>query len=171
MRNKINHITKTEFLPAFIDAFNASITKETIKGGFRGTGLVPFNAQVVINQLDVQLKTPPPPPPEQTPWQSKTPSNAAEIGSQSTLVIKKYLGPRSLSPIGPAEALEQLTKGALMLAHHFELLKARNAELEAANAAHTKWKLRKRQRLQTGGTLSSEEGQALAAAKAGSGKF
>ena len=30
MRNRINYITKTEFLPAFRDAFNASITKSNI---------------------------------------------------------------------------------------------------------------------------------------------
>jgi hypothetical protein len=34
MRNKITHITKTEFLPCFIAAHNASITKSNIQGGF-----------------------------------------------------------------------------------------------------------------------------------------
>jgi DDE superfamily endonuclease len=49
MRNWINYITKTEFLPAFIDAFDALINGKQIKGGFRGAGLVPFNTQVVLD--------------------------------------------------------------------------------------------------------------------------
>jgi hypothetical protein len=56
------------------------------------------------------------------------------------------------------------------MAHQFELMKARIQELEAANAAHTTRKARKRKRLQTGGTLSTKEGRALAAAKAGGSK-
>jgi hypothetical protein len=36
MRNKITHVTKTEFLPCFIAAYKASITKSNILGGFRG---------------------------------------------------------------------------------------------------------------------------------------
>ena len=34
IHNRINYITKTELLPAFINAFNALINKKQIKGGF-----------------------------------------------------------------------------------------------------------------------------------------
>jgi hypothetical protein len=49
IRNHINHITKIEFLPCFIAAFHASITKSNIQGGFRGAGLVPLDLEAVIS--------------------------------------------------------------------------------------------------------------------------
>ena len=64
MRNRVNHITKTEFLPAFIRVFDALISRNQIQGGFRGAGLVPFNPSEVLDRLDVQLRTPPGPTPE-----------------------------------------------------------------------------------------------------------
>ena len=56
------------------------------------------------------------------------------------------------------------------MAHQFELIKARIKELKAANASYIKRKSRKRKRLQIGGTLSTKEGQKLAAIKAGTEK-
>jgi hypothetical protein len=67
MRSHINHITKLEFLPCFKAAFNASITRNNILGGFRGAGLAPFNPEAVISKLDVRLRTPSPPPVSDTP--------------------------------------------------------------------------------------------------------
>lgn len=61
MRNKVTHISKIEFLPAFKGAFDALITKNNILGGFRGAGLVPFDPEVVIPKLEVRLPTPTPP--------------------------------------------------------------------------------------------------------------
>jgi hypothetical protein len=72
MRNKISHVTKIEFLPCFIAAQNASITKSNILGGFRGAGLVPLNPEAVISKLNVRLRTPTPPTIDDTPWVSKT---------------------------------------------------------------------------------------------------
>jgi hypothetical protein len=80
MRNRINHITKPEFVSCFIAAFNASITKSNILGGFGGTGLVPPDPEVVITQLDVRLHTPTPPTVKDGHWQSQTPSNILELG-------------------------------------------------------------------------------------------
>ncbi|KAF2186897.1 DDE-domain-containing protein [Zopfia rhizophila CBS 207.26] len=60
MRNQFNHITKIEFLPAFRDTFNASITEKNIQESFQGTGLVLFDPDEVILKLDVQLRTPTP---------------------------------------------------------------------------------------------------------------
>jgi hypothetical protein len=62
IRNHINHISKIEFLPAFRIAFDVAITSNNIRGGFRGTGLIPFNSESVISKLDVRLATPSPPP-------------------------------------------------------------------------------------------------------------
>ena len=89
MRNHINHITKLEFLPAFKAAYQQAITKDNIYGSFRGAGLVPFNLDTVLSKLNVKLRTPSPTTAEVTLWQSKTPTNAVELGSQSTLIRER----------------------------------------------------------------------------------
>jgi hypothetical protein len=73
-RASITHITKEGFFPAFLAAHQAAITPENVRGGFRGAGLVSFDPEKVISQLDVRLKTP-------------TPSNSRP-GSAHTWVTK-----------------------------------------------------------------------------------
>lgn len=73
IKSHINYITKVEFLLAFKAAHFIAMTKDNIKGGFRGAGLVPFNPKAVISQLDVKLRTPTPigpPPLTHDPWVS-----------------------------------------------------------------------------------------------------
>lgn len=55
-----HHITKSRFLLAFKVAHFTTVTKDNVKGGFRGAGLVIFNPEVVISKLDVKLRTPTP---------------------------------------------------------------------------------------------------------------
>jgi hypothetical protein len=86
IRCTITHISKTEFLSAFYAAFQSTFTESNIRGGFRGTGLAPFNPENVISKLDVQLRTPTPPEEAAKPsttWTSKTPTIASEAQSQS----------------------------------------------------------------------------------------
>jgi hypothetical protein len=76
IRAHITHITKVEFLSALKEAFFASITEENIRGGFRGSGLVPLDLESVLSKLDIKLRTPTPPAPPSTTidsWVSKTP--------------------------------------------------------------------------------------------------
>ena len=89
MRGRISHITKTEFLPCFKAAFNASITKSNILGSFRGAGLVPLDPEAVVLKLEVRLRTPTPPTVDDGLWESKTPSNPIEFGSQSKLIRER----------------------------------------------------------------------------------
>ena len=42
MRNRINHITKLKFLPAFKAAFDRSFTSANICSAFQGAGLMPL---------------------------------------------------------------------------------------------------------------------------------
>ena len=44
---------------------------------------MPFDPEAVLSKLDVRLRTPSPPPPAavEAPWESRTPSNAVELGS------------------------------------------------------------------------------------------
>lgn len=52
MRMQVTHITKDDFLAAFLTAFNASMTAKNIQAGFRATGLVPYDPESVVDRLD-----------------------------------------------------------------------------------------------------------------------
>ena len=43
MRGGQTHITKEDFFPAFQVAFQESMTISNVQGGFRGTGIIPFD--------------------------------------------------------------------------------------------------------------------------------
>jgi hypothetical protein len=165
MRNKITHITKTEFLPCFIAAHNTSITKGNIQGGFRGAGLVPHDPEAVLSKVDVKLRTPSPLPIEDLPWLSQTPKNTLELGSQSTLVKNRIQRHIDSSPTSMVDAFEKLAKGAALVAHKLVLSQKRIAELEAANKAASRRKSHKRKRLQRESTLTAEEGLRLTTLK------
>ena len=166
MRNRITHITKVEFLPCFKAALNASFTPSNIQGGFRGAGLVPFDPQRVIIGLDVKLRTPSPPLPiNNEPWQSQTPSNTLELGSQSTLVKARIQRHIDSSPTSMVEAFEKVSKGAAIIAHKLVLAQQEIAELRAANEAATRRKSHKRKRIQAEGTLTVQDGLRLTTLK------
>lgn len=165
MRVYINHITKTEFLPCFKAAFNTLVTKNNILGGFRGASLVPFDPEAVISKLEVRLRTPTPPTADDSAWESRTPSNTLEFGSQSKLIRKRIQRHIDSSPTSMVEALEKFTKGAEMMAHSMVLMTKRNAELQAADEAATRRKSHKRKRIQREGVLTVEEGLQLTTPK------
>jgi len=159
MRNRISHITKLEFLPCFKRAFDAAITSSKIQGGFRGTGLVPFDPEWVITALDVQLRTPSPLPVNSQPWLSQTPSNSLELGSQSTLVNQRIQRHIDSSPTSMVEAFEKVSKGAAIIAHKLVLAQKEIAKLRAANKAATRRKSHKRKRVKAEGSMIVEDGQ------------
>lgn len=157
-RNHIHHVDKMTFLPAFRDAFNASITESNAIGSFRGAGLVPFDPEAVLSNLDAPTRTATPPITNTITWQSKTPSNTLEFGSQSKLITTKL----GSSPSSVKEGINQLIKGAHQVVHQAELMRDRVATLEKALADVSWRKKRKRKRLQDGETLSFEGGSQLA---------
>ena len=63
MGNKLRilYVLILHILLAFAAAFQESMTESNIKGGFRGAGLVPLNAEGVLSKLNIQLRTPTPP--------------------------------------------------------------------------------------------------------------
>jgi hypothetical protein len=161
-RKRVFHINKEGFLPAFKDAFFDVFTTENCRKAFEAAGLVPLNAQVVLNRLEVRLHTPPEPLLPEMPWQSKTPSNTHEFGSQSKLVRESF----TRSPVTAQTGFSQLVKGAELMLHQNALLAARNQELEEQLAVMTKRKSRKRKRIQQGGTMEYGEAAAQVAAEA-----
>jgi hypothetical protein len=54
---------------------NDVFIEENCRKAFEALGIVPINAQVVLDRLEVRLHTPPAPLLPETPWQSKTLSN------------------------------------------------------------------------------------------------
>jgi hypothetical protein len=60
VRAGTTHISKEDFFPAFLAAFQQTMTVQNIQGGFRGAGLVPHDPESVIARLDVKLRTPTP---------------------------------------------------------------------------------------------------------------
>jgi hypothetical protein len=158
-QRRVFHIDKIGFLPAFRDAFFDTFTEDNIRSSFRGAGLVPLDAQVVLDKLDIRLQTPPGPPLQETLWQSRTPSNTLEFESQTKLVRNKL----GSSPGSIKDGFQQLVKGAELMLHQNALMVARIKELEELNNELTKRKERKRKRIQTGGALKfSETLQAVA---------
>ncbi|KAJ8117957.1 hypothetical protein OPT61_g944 [Boeremia exigua] len=162
----ITYLIKSKFLLCFKAAYNVVFTASNIQGGFQGAGLVPFDPERVISALDVKLRTPSPPlAANNVPWQSQTPSNTLELGSQSTLVKSRIQRHIDSSPTSIVEAFEKVSKGAAIIAHKLVLAQQEIRELRAANEAATRRKSHKRKRVQEEGTLIVEDGQWLAALK------
>jgi hypothetical protein len=163
-------IKKEAFLPAFKAAFEKAITKENICASFRGAGLVPHDPEAVVSKLDVVLRTPTPPKPEDTPWESKTPSNLREIEAQSTLLRERVRLHRD-SPTSPLlRAVEQLNKGVALMGHETVLMRQEMAGLRKAVEVATEVKSRKRKYIKTAETLTVGEVADLIAEKEGGGQ-
>lgn len=129
----ITHITKLEFLIAFQGAFKAAITEKNAKAGFRGSGLVPYNPEAVIEKMDVHLRTPSPTSALSTPWTSQTPTNAVEALNQVRLVQKRLDRHQSSSPTPIFDIIRSLVKGTEILANKVTLLSTDNQRLRTAN--------------------------------------
>jgi hypothetical protein len=103
---------------------------------FEASGLVLLESQVGLRRLEIKLYTPSAPLSKDTPWQSKTPSNTVEFGSQSRLVHASF--GQSLETI--QDGFSQLVKGAELMLHQNALLASRNFDLEEQLAVLTKTK-------------------------------
>jgi hypothetical protein len=89
MRLGINHITKEEFLPAFVIAYQQVITTGNITSGFKATGLVPFDPERVLDKLGPIVEATPSLRSSQTSWNPQTLKTLPEIKKQSQLVLKE----------------------------------------------------------------------------------
>jgi hypothetical protein len=155
------HIDKTEFLSAFLEAFPKAFTTTNIEGGFRHSGLVPFNPEYVISQLDVHLRTPTPPTIEPTTWQSQTPQNAVEFRCQTELIKTRITRHQDSSPTPILEALASLEKGIQIEVHTKVLISAEATHLRQTNQELSGRKKRKNAYLKETGPISVAEGQEI----------
>jgi hypothetical protein len=166
-RNRVHHISKETFLPAFKAAFEKTFTQENVCAGFRGAGLVPHNPEAVLLKLDVRLHTPTPPPPATVAWEAQTPRNAREIDAQSTLIRNRMQNYRGSPASSLDEQVKQLSKGAQQIAHNMVLMQEEIGRLRDAVEASTKRKSRKRRYIQAEETLTVGEVTDLIAEKEG----
>jgi hypothetical protein len=168
IKARITHITKPEFFLAFKAAFRRTFTQENVLGGFRGSGLIPYDPQAVLSKLDVRLRTPTPPGTSdglQTPWVSKTPKTTSEALSQSTLIKGQIARHQGSSPTPILSAVDQLSKGMQVFSHQVTLLQAEVRTLQEANQALSKRRRAKRTRLQDGGAINGSQAREIIAEK------
>lgn len=86
MRLGFNHIDKFDFLEAYPYTHTDVFKPETICNGFTVTGLIPFNPERVLLQLNIQLKTPTPPGSQSTNSAPITPYNLHQLQKQASKV-------------------------------------------------------------------------------------
>lgn len=110
--------------------------EENVRAGFRATGLIPYNLEIVISQLDFKPKTPTPSnsrPGTATSWGPKTPITAIEAIRSSTTLESRIARHQSSSPTHLYEVVDAQARGISTLAHRLVLLKAENRELRTVN--------------------------------------
>jgi hypothetical protein len=161
MRAGTTHITKEDFFPACMTAFQESITEKNIRGGFRGADLVPLNLDSVISRLDVKLRTPTPfedvdelP----APWVSKTPNNPIEASSQSEFSKNRISRHQGSSPTSILHAVDQFAKGGQGIMHQIALLRSENHILRQENETLSRRRRAKKKRLREGRSLTLGQG-------------
>ena len=165
IRCSITHVSKTEFFPAFHNAFQATMTERNIKSAFRGAGLIPFNPESVVSKLDVQIRTPPPVEEivPSTPCGSKTPTTVLEAEFQTEYLERRIRRHHSSSPEPILEALKSFAKGTKAIMHGYALVKAEVQDLRQANEILSRRRRAKRTRLQKREVMTVEKGrQAIA---------
>ena len=159
MRLGINHITKEEFLPAFLTAHRQVMTAETITSGFRATGLIPFNPQTVLDKLSPIIKATPSPRSSQTSWNPQTPKTLPQIKQQSQLVLSENRKRRRSSASSAEKPFQQLLKGFETVVHEKALLMAEVAALRAENQHQKRKRTYKTGSIQKGGSMAVDDAQ------------
>jgi hypothetical protein len=139
MRLNVNHIDKLDFLAAYPQARIDAFKSDTIKNSFKAAGLVSIDPEPVLNQLNIQLRTPTPLLPEQPLSQSSiyyptTPITIAQL-TKHAISAKTLLKYRSESPPTPTkqvvdQAYKALGKVMTELLFTKEENKGLRAELE-----------------------------------------
>jgi hypothetical protein len=168
MRMQITHITKDDFFDAFLAAFTTAFTENNIRAGFRATGLVPLDPEVVLSRLDPKLSTPSPPtsrPGTAESWVTKTPTTSYDITQQSTAIKKRIARHQSSSPTHMYEIIDAQARGMSKMAHELVLLRGEVRDLRTANEILSKRRRAKKTRLWAGGSLSIQEVEDLIAQK------
>ena len=157
MRGSQTHITKEDFFPAFQVAFQESMTIQNVQGGFRGTGITPFDPQRVLDTLPPYTKTPTPlnsRPSTAQAWDPRTLKNTTDASQQSAFIKTRINYYQGSSPTQVIDAVDQFTKGSVAIMYEVALLQSRITELKEVNKRLSKRHKAKKTRLQKGRLLS-----------------
>ncbi|EED14100.1 pogo transposable element, putative [Talaromyces stipitatus ATCC 10500] len=165
MRLGFNHIDKMDFLTAFPQARTVAYKAQTIRNSFAATGLVPFNPDRVIQQLNIRLKTPTPPPSRSSNTASsclQTPQNIRQFIRQST-TINKRINERTESNQNQEinQAVVQLSKAYEMIANDVLLVRKENYDLRAAHEKEKQKRQKSKKQISIEQAVTKEEVQAL----------
>ena len=170
MRVGITHISKEDFLPAFYTAFRTTFTESNIHGGFRGSGLVPYDPEYVISQLDVRIQTPSRPSTTENlpiPQEPKTLNDTIKAYSQSSFIQNRIVRHQNSSPTEILRNIDQLAKGVKLVITELTLLRTECAELCTVNDRLSRRRRTKKHRLQEGGVLTVGDTQNLESIRSG----
>ncbi|BDD61273.1 hypothetical protein MAP00_009287 [Monascus purpureus] len=152
MRLGFNHIDKIDFLEAYSYAHTDIFKPQTIRNGFTATGLIPFNPERVLSQLNIQLETPTSPGGRSTNSAPKTPRNLHQLQKKD----------HRQSPLSLAETrLKKTYKGFEMALNEVILLAKEVHDLRAAHEKQLQKRKQSRRQIATAEGLSMQEGQQL----------
>jgi hypothetical protein len=144
--------TKIEFLHALDTIRQKTFKKQTICHAFRAAGIVPYNPQIIIENLEDFMATPPPDEDSGGSSHNSTPKTADRFRKMG----RKLLHLEALS-IEYIQTLAKLTKGSITQAHLIEELRRDLSATTAAQQARKERAMASKRRIQTGGVVSSME--------------
>lgn len=164
MRLGVNSIDKDDFIQLYPIAREAAFKAQTIQNSFKGAGLVPLDANHVLDKLNIQLESfPPSQPPEPRPGSSSSTSDLDTLWSLSKLQktnsrIKKGLEPSSETMTLPLKrAIDRSHDMTIRLAHELIFIQDRYAKLETANRKQLKKKTASKKQIKHQGSLRGLE--------------
>ena len=145
MRNGVNSIDKEDFLELIADARMGAFRTSVIQNSFLATGLAPFDANKVLEKLNVHLDSLPPLEIlSQRPLSSGSDSDPNTLWTLSKFTksqsrIKKSLDSSSSFLTSPTKReIEKTYKMTIKVVHHHLFLQHRCTQLEATNKKQTK---------------------------------
>lgn len=164
MRLGVNSIDKDDFIQLYPIAREAAFKTQTIQNSFKCSGLVPLDANHVLDKLNIQLESfPSSQPPEPRPASSSSSSDLDTLWSLSKLQktnsqIKKGLEPSSETMTSPLKrAINRSHDMTIRLAHELIFIQDRYSKLEAANKKQVKKRTSSKKQISHQGSLRNLE--------------
>lgn len=148
-----HHIDKASFLALYRKARNQAFSASNICNGFSSTGLIPLDAQKILEKLSIRIDSNTPPTSlhtsHQSSWTSKTPRRTAEVQKQLDL-IKNLANHQPESP-SRHSALDELGKAYEKSMHEALMLQQQVSGLYNANKRQKRKPEKPRSYIATGG--------------------
>jgi hypothetical protein len=156
IRTGIHHVDKVDFLEMLYNVRLQTYTIQNIKSGFSHAGIVPYDPQKVLSQLQIVIHEPTPASSRpttssSTTWSPKTPYNARTLEKQAKSVKDLLNWTTSNEESLSGQAFDQLIKGSLLQMHNAAILTRENDQLREAVDKLQKRRSRRTQALPNNG--------------------